>query len=47
MSKDLAALAPPLVVAVAFCTLLFWLLRAEMGGKRRRERTRQKRDDGD
>ncbi len=47
MSKDLEALAPSLVVAVAFCVGLFRLLRQEMGGKRRRERPQQNRGDGD
>lgn len=43
MWKDLAALAPPLTVAAAFCAGVFWVLRREMGGKRRREGTREKR----
>lgn len=47
MSKDLAALVPPLVVAVAFCAGLFWVVRREMGGKRRRERARRKGREGE
>jgi hypothetical protein len=42
MWKDLAALAPPLIVCAAFCAGVFWVVRREMGGKRRRERARQK-----
>lgn len=34
MSDELAALLPPLVVAVTFCALVFALLRREIGAKR-------------
>lgn len=47
MSNDLAALAPPLIVAVAFCAGVFWVVRREMSGKRRRERARQKGREGE
>lgn len=47
MWKDLAALTPPLIVCVAFCALVFWVVRREMGGKRRSERARQKERGGE
>ncbi len=42
MWNDLAALVPPLTVAAVFCAGVFWVVRREMGGKRRREDTREK-----
>lgn len=47
MWKDLAALAPPLTVAAVFLAGVFWVVRREMGGKRRPERTREKRRSGE
>jgi hypothetical protein len=47
MWKDLAALAPPLTVAAAFLAGVFWVVRREMGGKRRREHTSEKRRSGE
>ena len=46
MWKDVAALVPPLTVAAAFLAGVFWVVRREMGGKRRRERTRENRRSG-
>ena len=43
MWKDLAALTPPLTVAAVFIGGLFWVVRREMGGKRRREDAPEKR----
>ena len=43
MWNDLAALAPPLTVAVVFCAGVIWVVRREMGGKRRSEDEREKR----
>lgn len=42
MWKDLAALVPPLSVAAVFFAGVFWVVRREMGGKRRREDTQEK-----
>jgi hypothetical protein len=46
MWNDLAALAPPLTVAAVFCAGVFWVVRREMGGKRRREDPPEKRGAG-
>jgi hypothetical protein len=43
MWNNLAALAPPLTVAAVFLAGVFWVVRREMGGKRRREDTPEKR----
>jgi hypothetical protein len=46
MWKDLAALTPPLTVAAVFFAGIFWVVRREMGGKRRREDVPEKRSGG-
>jgi hypothetical protein len=46
MWKDLAALVPPLTVAAVFLAGVFWVVRREMGGKRRREDAPEKRKPG-
>jgi hypothetical protein len=46
MWNDLAALVPPLSVAAVFFAGVFWVVRREMGGKRRREDTGEKRSAG-
>jgi negative regulator of sigma E activity len=46
MWKDLAALVPPLTVAAVFLAGVFWVVRREMGGKRRREDAPEKRKAG-
>jgi hypothetical protein len=43
MGNDLAALVPPLTVAAVFFAGVFWVVRREMGGKRRREDIQEKR----
>jgi hypothetical protein len=42
MRNDLAALLPPLTVAAVFFAGVFWVVRREMGGKRRPEDTPEK-----
>lgn len=42
MRNDLAALVPPLTMAAAFFAAVFWVVRREMGGKRRPEDTPEK-----
>lgn len=37
MRNDLAALLPPLTMAAVFFAVVFWVVRREMGGKRRPE----------
>jgi hypothetical protein len=46
MRNDLAALVPPLTVAAVFFAGVFWVVRREMGGKRRREDVQEKRGAG-
>lgn len=46
MWNDLAALVPPLTVAAVFFAGVFWVVRREMGGKRRREDAPEKRRSG-
>lgn len=46
MWKDLAALLPPLTMAAVFFVGVFWVVRREMGGKRRREDAQEKRRPG-
>jgi negative regulator of sigma E activity len=46
MTNDLAALLPPLTVAAVFLAGVFWVVRREMGGKRRREDVPEKRRGG-
>jgi hypothetical protein len=43
MLDEVAALLPPLVVAVTFCALVFSLLRREIGTKRRDQGTDDER----
>jgi hypothetical protein len=43
MKSDLAALLPPLTVAAVFFAGVFWVVRREMGGKRRPEDAPEKR----
>ena len=43
MRNDLAALVPPLSVAAVFLAGVFWVVRREMGGKRRQEDVQEKR----
>ena len=43
MWNDVAALLPPLTVAAVFYAGVFWVVRREMGGKRRREDAPEKR----
>lgn len=41
----LSELVPPLVVAIAFCVAIIWLVRAEMAPKRRIRRTERNDDE--
>lgn len=47
MWQDLAALTPPLVVALAFLIGLAMVLRSQMSPKRRAERNARRRSDDD
>jgi hypothetical protein len=46
MWNDVAALLPPLTVAAVFFAGVFWVVRREMGGKRRPEDAPEKRGSG-
>ena len=46
MWNDLAALVPPLTVAAVFFVGVFWVVRREMGGKRRRQDVQEKHRPG-